>query len=90
MENILSKAKLYDLLEARDKAKGEHEKLLKKVLTEGNSLGKRTDVIREGKPFRYLGVLQSIREVNRAADEHNANDAHTLTQVRLLFEQGAR
>lgn len=76
-----------DLGEARYKAKQEHEDHLKKVRTEAKMPEERILVERNGALSCCHCVLRSIRGIVKATNERNTGYTHTLTKLRLLFEE---
>lgn len=83
-------AKLSILEDRRDKAKHEHEDLVRNISTKRETSKEHIIAERDGVWSCFHGVLQSVKGSVRAADEHSAGHTDTLTQLWSLFEEVRR
>lgn len=83
-------AEFSDLEDARDKAKQEHDNLLKKVQTEAETADDHILAERDDTLSRYHGVLRFNRGIDKAVDVCNTGHKDTLTQLQLFFKVGRK
>lgn len=79
-----------ELAGERDNMRRQHEEIAKKLWVEARTSEERVGTEQDGVLLRYHGVLQSTRGIFKAADEHRAGHTDTLSQLRLLFEEGRK
>lgn len=74
----------------RDKAKMEHEELLKKVQALAKTSEEHIDYEQNGALSRFHVVLRLHRGIIKAAGDSNAGHDNTLSQLRLFLKRGTR
>lgn len=63
---------------------------MRRVRKKTKSAENHTTAERSGTPSRFPGVLRSMRGIVKVEDESKGIPTSTLTQLRLLFEEGTR
>lgn len=81
---------LSDSEDARDKAEQEHKNFVRKVRSKTKVLEDHIIAEQARALSCYHGVLRSVRDIVKAADECNVSHADTLFQMQFLFKGGRK